>query len=393
MLEVGIVGAGVGGLSSGIMLKSIGCKVTIFEKSIQKQAVGVGIQISANGVRALREFGLEEKIAELGNLPQYIDCENGRTGERLAKVPLGKTAENLYDAGFYQCHRNDFVSLLRNENLKLGVTISFGTTVLDVRQDSEGVVVNTSKGCSRFDLLVAADGINSTVRKRVFEKKSPTFLNQVAYRTVIAADELPNSFTSSKTRLFLGAGKHVVSYPIRNGSLVNFVFCVELKSYCPESWSRHATSREIEDKFSDFVNLKEVFKKIVSAKKWGLFEHSLLKTWHKKRVVLLGDSCHPILPYLAQGATQAIEDAYELCIRVRESFDNRNLELALRKYSDNRVPRVGRVGKASKLNATLFHLKSPILVFVFHLILKTVGLVYPKLLLKRFSWLYSGGPS
>jgi len=110
-------------------------------------------------------------------------------------------------------------------------------------------------------------------------------------------------------------------------------------------------------------------------------------------VVLLGDACHPILPYLAQGATQAIEDAHELCIRINKSFDNQNLEQELVQYAKNRIPRVRRVGRASRLNATLFHLRNPILVFIFHLSLRMLGIICPKYLLRRFSWIYAGGPA
>ena len=393
MLNIAIVGAGIGGLSAGIMLRNIGCEVTVFEKLPQKSPGGVGIQISANGIRALREYGLAEKISELGDLPDCIDFINGCTGEKVAKIPLGKTAEKLYGAGFYQFHRQDLTSLLSNENLRLGVKIFYETPVLTVHQDDKGPTVTTRLGQASFDLLVAADGINSLVRNQIFDEQPPIFLNQVAYRTVVSTVKLPKTFSSKRTQLFLGPGKHVVSYPIRNGDLVNFVFCTEFDSYCQERWDTDVNLQEVKDKFIEFTVLQKVFNNIVSAKKWGLFEHTLLKSWHRKRVVLLGDACHPILPYLAQGATQAIEDAHELCIRIKKSFRSRDLEEQLRKYATNRAPRIRKIRRASKLNATLFHLKKPILVLIFHFILKILSLVWPKFLLRRFSWIYSGGPA
>ena len=394
MLNVGIIGAGVGGLSVGMMLKNIGCKVTIFEKLAKSTSDGVGIQISANGIRVLRAYGLENEVAELGDFPDFVDCVNGHNGKKLAKIPLGKIAEKLYGAGFYQFHRADFISLLQKENLRLGVSIFYGTKVLAIDHDVDGATVTTDEGsCSRFDLIVAADGINSITRNQIFETNPPVFLKQVAYRTVISTDDLPEAFAFGQTRLFLGSGKHVVSYPIRKGSLVNFVFCSEFNSYCQEIWNREVNPEEIRDKFSEFVGLKEVLNNIHSARKWGLFKHTFLDSWHRNRVVLLGDACHPILPYLAQGATQAIEDAHELCNRVMESFENQNLEQELARYAKNRIPRVRRVGRASRLNAKLFHLKNPILVFIFHLSLRILGSTYPKLLLRRFSWIYAGGPS
>ena len=394
MLNVGIIGGGVGGLSAGMMLRSIGCEVKIFEKRKKDSAAGVGIQISANGIRALRPFGLEDKIIELADFPLCIDLINGKTGKKLGTIPLGNEAQKLYNAGFFQFLRKDLISLLRKENLSRGVDIWYENKVLDVHQDLNGVRVTTSKGeYDNFDLIVAADGINSVVRRQVFGNPSANFLKQVAYRTVISAQDLPREFASEKTRLFLGKGKHVVSYPIRKGRLVNLVFCLDYDSYCDENWDQDSNLKEIREKFSDFSLLKKVFDTNEVVKKWGLFEHNSINRWHKNRVVLLGDACHPILPYLAQGASQAIEDAFELSIRIQKSFKNHDLGKELKNYTTNRAPRVEKVRNASRLNARLFHLKNPISAFFFHLLLRIVSNMYPKILLKRFSWIYSGGPA
>ena len=394
MLNVGIIGGGVGGLSAGMMLRSIGCEVKIFEKRKKDSAAGVGIQISANGIRALRPFGLEDKIIELADFPLCIDLINGKTGKKLGTIPLGNEAQKLYNAGFFQFLRKDLISLLRKENLSRGVVIWYENKVLDVHQDLNGVRVTTSKGeYDNFDLIVAADGINSVVRRQVFGNPSANFLKQVAYRTVISAQDLPREFASEKTRLFLGKGKHVVSYPIRKGRLVNLVFCLDYDSYCDENWDQDSNLKEIREKFSDFSLLKKVFDTNEVVKKWGLFEHNSINRWHKNRVVLLGDACHPILPYLAQGASQAIEDAFELSIRIQKSFKNHDLGKELKNYTTNRAPRVEKVRNASRLNARLFHLKNPISAFFFHLLLRIVSNMYPKILLKRFSWIYSGGPA
>ena len=139
--------------------------------------------------------------------------------------------------------------------------------------------------------------------------------------------------------------------------------------------------------------MEKIFDTKEVVKKWGLFEHNSIQVWHKNRVVLLGDACHPILPYLAQGATQAIEDALELSIRIQQSFKNHDLGKELKNYTKNRAPRVEKVRKASRLNARLFHLKNPISAFFFHLLLRLASNTYPKILLKRFSWIYSGGPA
>ena len=391
MFNIAIVGAGIGGLSAGIMLKTSGHDVTIFEKQPASFSSGVGIQISSNAIRILREFDLEHDIIKYGNFPLTIDCINGHNSKKITSIPLGKFAEKKFNAGFYQLHRNDLISILKNKANHIGVKLHYDCETIDLLQNSSKAVLKLKKGQFDYDFIIGADGINSLVRKKIFFDKPPKFLKQVAYRTLIPSDKLPSFFSQDKTLLFLGSGKHVVSYPIKNKSLVNFVFCIDSQKFFDQDWTKKVLPLELIKNFSDFLVLKDVFKEITSLKKWGLFDYPILKEWYKNRILLLGDACHPILPYLAQGASQAIEDSYVLYQSMKNNCDENYSTDFLREYSNKRYLRVNKIKQASKKNAMLYHLRNPILRLVFHLLLKTAG-YFPNFFLQRFTWIYSGGP-
>ncbi len=391
MFNIAIVGAGIGGLSAGIMLKTSGHDVTIFEKQPASFSSGVGIQISSNAIRILREFDLEHDIIKCGNFPLTIDCINGHNSKKITSIPLGEFAEKKFNAGFYQLHRNDFISILKNKANHIGVKLHYDCETIDLLQNSSKAVLKLKKGQFDYDFIIGADGINSLVRKKIFFDKPPKFLKQVAYRTLIPSDKLPRFFSQDKTLLFLGSGKHVVSYPIKNKSLVNFVFCIDSQKFFDQDWTKKVSPLELIKNFSDFLVLKDVFKEITSLKKWGLFDYPILKEWYKNRILLLGDACHPILPYLAQGASQAIEDSYVLYQSMKNNCDENYSTDFLKEYSNKRYLRVNKIKKASKKNAMLYHLRNPILRLVFHLLLRTAG-YFPNFILQRFTWIYSGGP-
>ncbi len=392
MLNIGIVGAGVGGLTCALILKSYGHKVSIFEKSPESLSSGVGIQLSSNAIRILRKFGLEEDIIKLSNFPSKIDCINGHNGKIITSIPLGKIAEKKFKAGFYQLHRNELISVLKNKIDKIGIKINFNKQVYDLKQNSSSALLKLEKTYLHFDFIIGADGINSLSRQKFFYNNSPHFLNQVAYRTLIESNKLPERFSENKTLLLFGSGKHVVSYPIKKFSYTNFVFCIDSQGFQLDDWNKKVNPQELINNFSDFQMLQDVFDKITLVKKWGLFDYPILKKWYKNRIILVGDACHPILPYLAQGASQAIEDSFVLCQYMNDNCFKNNPSFFLEKYSKKRFKRILKIKKASKKNAILYHIKNPILKFLFHFSLRTGG-YFPNFLLQRFAWIYKGGPA
>ena len=208
MFNIGIVGAGIGGLSAGLMLRTSGHQVTIFEKQPASFSSGVGIQISSNAIRILREFDLEDDIIKSGNYPLVVDCINGHSAKKITSIPLGEYAKKKFNAGFYQLHRNDLISILKNKADDIGIKIHYNSAIIDLLQNSSKAILRFEKGQFDCDFVIGADGINSLVRKKIFFDKPPNFLKQVAYRTLIPSKKLPGFFSQDKTLLLYCRDNH-----------------------------------------------------------------------------------------------------------------------------------------------------------------------------------------
>ena len=166
MFNIGIVGAGIGGLSSALMLKKFGHEVTVFEKQPESSSSGVGIQLSSNAIRILRKFDLEEDVIKFGSYPLLLECVNGHNGKKIASIPLGEFAKKKFNAGFYQLHRSELISILKNKAEDLGVKINYNNPIIDLAQNSSKATLKLQRGNFNCDFVIGADGINSLVRKK-----------------------------------------------------------------------------------------------------------------------------------------------------------------------------------------------------------------------------------
>ena len=175
MFNIGIVGAGIGGLSGGLMLRTSGHKVTIFEKQSASFSSGVGIQVSSNAIRILSQFELEDDIIKCSNFPLMVDCINGHSAKKITSIPLGDYAKKKFNAGFYQLHRNDLISILKNKADDIGIKIHYNSAIIDLLQNSSKVTLRFEAGQFDCDFVIGADGINSLVRKKIFFDKPPNF--------------------------------------------------------------------------------------------------------------------------------------------------------------------------------------------------------------------------
>ena len=213
-------------------------------------------------------------------------------------------------------------------------------------------------------------------------------MGQVAYRTTVPLEKVERDFCIPEVKIFLGPGRHIVLYPLLSRSLLNMVFCQDAPQWSSEGWSVPADISELVQNFKNFKGIDKLLNEIGSVHKWGLFGHNNPTRWNLGTVALLGDACHPMLPYLAQGANQALEDALSLGY-----FLSPNLGIpipkALDEYSKNRRDRVVKVQKASLRNAKLYHLTRGPVRFSSHLGLKLISSVAPNFLLSQLDWLYS----
>ncbi len=390
-LKVGIIGAGIGGMTTALALSQKGFQVEIFEKLVNFNKAGVGIQISPNGMRVLNALGLEEKINKICTLSESVQFLKAETSHLITNIPMGKNFIDKFGAGFYQVHRTDLVNLLQKELLNKGIAINFGKQANVCKTSSISASLVIDKKERVYDVVVAADGVRSQTRSALFDRSKPVFLKQVAYRSIVCASKLPNQFLENNTKVFFGPGFHIVSYPLRKGSLVNFIFCLEQNRWSDEDWLNLGTKEELLSHLNGLNFFSSVIDRLDFVNKWGLFGRSALETWNRGRVVLLGDSCHPMLPYLAQGATQAIEDAWVLSENLDFGDHQKSFENKFRNYYQQRFNRVSKVQRLSANNRRLFHIRNPIIRFSFYCSLKLLKILWPNFLVTKFTWLYAGG--
>ena len=385
-LKIAIIGAGIGGLSLAIALKLKGNAVTVFEKTRTIGVGGAGIQLSSNGVKVLRLLGLEREVELRATIPESILLRDAISDRQVGLIPLGRIAEKRYGAHFFQVHRADLIEILFKKAQELNV---------EVRMESEGrakrlkdqLSIISNRDEKFFDLIIGADGIHSQTRKEFFQAESPKFLGQVVYRSTVPMLDLPSSFSKRAVQVFLGAGSHVVSYPLVYRGLVNFVFCRSEKTWEEKSWWCKSDNSELSEYFSSFNSINPIFKKVKSVTKWGMLGYESSNKWASGSMVLIGDASHPMLPFLAQGGNQALEDALALATFLSR-FSSYELSEKIEKFVQNRINRVSKVQKASRRNAWAYHISNPALRSAAHLGLSFLSGSMPNYLLSRFDWLY-----
>jgi len=234
------------------------------------------------------------------------------------------------------------------------------------------------------DLLIAADGVRSPTRSAVFDGEPASFTGQVAWRGLVLADKLPAGMFPNAAQVFMGKGRHVVTYPLRGGSVINFVAVVERGNWTEEGWNIPDVPSNLQAAFSGWCpEVETLLSKVDDTFLWGLFNHPVLPRWSKNRVALLGDACHPMLPFLAQGAVMALEDAWVLADSLARAEGPRR---GLHDYENRRKDRATRVQNGALRNATAYHLKSPLVRGAAHKVLSHLN---EEWLLGRFDWLYA----
>lgn len=331
-----------------------GHKVSVFEQVKAKSEVGAGIQISPNASRLLHRYGLSSRLDEIAVKPQAVEARRWNDGSVLASEPLGETVAEAFGAPHYHVHRADLLRALTDAIPQ--ECLHEGKRCIDIVNEGNHVFARFDDGSSaKGDVLVGADGIHSYVRKHLFGEEAPRFSGNIAFRGVVPRERLHHLDLKLNTTNWMGPGGHFVHYFVSSGRYLNFVAVSEQSEWRGESWNDRADAAEALDRYSGWnVQVHEILRGAERVFKWALFDRAPLQNWTKGRVTLLGDACHPMLPYMAQGAAQAIEDGATLARCLAEG--SADTETALRRYETIRLPRTSRVQAMARRNATVFHL-------------------------------------
>lgn len=337
MDHIDIIGAGIGGLTSALCLRRAGFDVTVFERADKLSEFGAGIQLGPNALHVLHELEMTEALNKLSVHPTAIKIKDYKTGRVLLNVKLGTAFMNRYGQNYIHIHRADLQKALFDTAIKAGVTIKFGHDIKTVSDMSQ--------------ITIACDGIRSSLRSALFDREPPQFSGRIAWRASIVSSNL-NVTLPKETYNWVGPGGHVVAYYIRGGSVINIVAVRDTGARAAESWVEPGKKSELLKAFQDWdPTLKELLKNCDQIFKWGLYDRPPLKVWTKGSVTLLGDAAHPMLPFMAQGAAMAIEDAWVLAHFLKTNPS----KSGLKHFENARRPRTTQLQKMSRQNADMYH--------------------------------------
>jgi len=354
-LSVAVIGGGIGGLAAALSLLRAGVDVHVYERARTLSEVGAGVQISPNASRILHGLGLADALAGLGVKPLAWHQRRWDDGRTLLRTPLAGAVEAEFGFPHYQMHRADvldaLVRALPVERLHVGHRL---TALVD---HDDHVDATFEKGTRiSVDALVGADGIHSTVRHVLFGPEKPRFTGCVAYRGLVPADRLSHFDLEVTSQIWMGPGKHFVHYYVQNRRLVNFVAVIEQDTWTRESWTDPGdVAHALAAHEGWHPQVRGILGTVDETFTWALFDRKPMAHWSVGRVTLLGDACHAMLPFMAQGAAQAIEDGATLAACLSE-IGAQNAPEALRRYETLRLPRTSRVQGLSEANKTRFHL-------------------------------------
>lgn len=351
-LRVGVAGGGIGGLSAALSLLAAGFDVQVYERAAALGEVGAGVQISPNASRVLHGLGLAGELARTGVRPLALHQRRWDDGRTLLRTPLGAPLEERFGFPHYQMHRADLLAALAAAIPAERVHLGHRLDGFDDHGDRVRLHFAGGAG-AEVDVLVGADGIHSDVRRLLSGAERARFTGCVAYRGLIPAERLRARQIEVTAQVWMGPGRHFVHYYVGGGRLLNFVAIVERDTWTRESWTDRG---QVSDALADFAGWHPQVRGILEAVEetfvWALFDRPPLDRWSYGRVTLLGDACHPMLPFMAQGAAQAIEDGATLAACLATADDPR---AALRDYQALRLPRAARMQALSSANKIRFH--------------------------------------
>lgn len=362
-----IVGGGIGGLAAALACSRAGSRVALFERTPVFAEVGAGVQLGPNVMRLLHGWGLQAAMAHVAAFPERLQVRNAVSGAELGVLRLGDVAVARYGAPYVTVHRADLHSvLLAAVQEKPLVELHLNHTVQSFQQQSDQVRLNLCNGLGALseitgDVLVGADGLWSQVRQQLLDDGAPVATGHLAYRGLVRQSSLPVHLRSQQVTAWLGPRLHVVHYPVRGGEWLNVVAIVHGQMNGPaENWDHSANAADLAAHLAGTcAPLQDLVQAMPDWRLWALNFRAPMRNALEQargRVALLGDAAHPMLPYLAQGAGMAVEDAHELGLALAQAADqHRDMQALLARYAVKRWQRNARVQARAMRNGQIFH--------------------------------------
>jgi salicylate hydroxylase len=388
-----VAGAGIGGLTTALALAAKGFRVVVLEKAARLEEAGAGLQLSPNASRVLVDLGLKPRLAARAVIPEAVSIMSAQLGREIARLPLGEEASSRAGAPYWVVHRADLqAALVAQINDNPDIELRLGCQFEDLAPHARGLTVVGRSGTMRQPevalALVGADGIWSTVRHHLFPQAQPQFSGLIAWRGTLEATQLPREHAARRVQLWMGPNAHLVAYPISGGRQINVVVVVP-GTWNRPGWSAPGEAGEIKTIFASSP-WPSAARMLIGAvdewRKWALFTMHGGGEWTDGTVALLGDAAHAMLPFAAQGAGMAIEDAAVLANCLAETQNERGptIAVAMQRYARLRRPRVSRVQRAARQQGRIYHLAGPA-AYARDLAIRAMG---AKRMLARQDWIY-----
>ena len=355
MTRVAIIGGGIGGLTAANALSRAGIEVAVYEAAAELKEIGAGVALHPNAMKVLRALGLEENVRDVAGRSQGQVMRNWKTGRVIARTSGQQQAASFGAAGA-TAHRADLLDVLARALPEDTVTLAKRCT--GVQPDGDIAVACFADGTQvEADVIVGADGIHSPVRASLFGPGAPRFTGKICYRSVVKTSAVPGPRPAAEGAQWFGPHGTIVLYPLRGDELINVVCHYDDDGYRHESWITECGREEVLERYAGWhESLLRIFAAADTWYKWALYDRDPIPQWTRDRVTVLGDAAHPMLPYLGQGACQAIEDGAVLATALRaEPADPR---IALARYERTRRPRASRVVLAARERGLSNHLPS-----------------------------------
>ena len=387
-MRVAIVGAGIGGLTAALALRRAGLEPHVYEQASVLREVGAGIATSPNAMKVLERLGLSDTLRAAAVISLSMDPRDWKTGEILARVPLAEEAVNRWGAPFYHFHRADLHSILRTAVGDEHITL--GARCTSVEHDGSRPTVHFANGERvTAELVIGADGVHSAVREYVAGADAPIWAGQVSWRGLVDGNIGRDIGLEVRHHSFWGPGKQFVCFYVSGGRKVNWVGNIETDDdWREESWSARGDPAEALRAFAGWhPQIEALIGATEDIFKWALFERPPLRCWTRGRVTLLGDAAHPMLPFMAQGGSQSIEDAWVLASCLAERVDD--VDSALGRYFELRKERAAALQNASSQMARNVQMRDPKEVQARNARMREAGSAYAE----RYDWIWGFDPN